>query len=190
LIASLETAETIALDTETTSLYPTRARLVGLSFSTRPGEAFYLPLRHNYPGAPRQLKIDYVLSRLKPVLEDENIKKAGQNIKYDYIVLKREGIELRGIQFDTMILSYLLEPNWGRHSLDRLAVHYLQESKIPFDSLVGKGKKQLTIDRVPVEQVTEYAGQDAHLARQLSQFYGQRLKHVTWIASMKKSKGR
>jgi len=113
LIASLETAETIALDTETTSLYPTRARLVGLSFSTRPGEAFYLPLRHNYPGAPRQLKIDYVLSRLKPVLEDENIKKAGQNIKYDYIVLKREGIELRGIQFDTMILSYLLEPNWA-----------------------------------------------------------------------------
>ncbi len=169
LIVALETAETVALDTETTSLYPTRARLVGLSFSARPGEAFYLPLRHNYPGAPRQLKIDYVLSRLKPRLEDENIKKAGQNIKYDYIILKREGIELRGIQFDTMILSYLLEPNWGKHSLDRLAVHYLQESKIPFDSLVGKGKKQLTIDRVPVEQVTEYAGQDAHLARRLSQ---------------------
>jgi DNA polymerase-1 len=169
LIASLEAAEIIALDTETTSLYPTRARLVGLSFSTRPGEAFYIPLRHNYPGAPAQLRADYVLSSLKPILEDENIKKAGQNIKYDYIVLKREGLEVKGIHLDTMILSYLLEPNWGKHSLDRLAVHYLQEAKIPFDSLVGKGKKQLTIDRVPVEKVTEYAGQDAQLAWRLSQ---------------------
>ena len=169
LLDSLRQAELIALDTETTSLSPTRARLVGLSLATRPGEAYYLPLRHSYPGAPHQLKIDYVLSNLKPILENENIKKAGQNIKYDYIVLKREGLELEGIHLDSMVLSYLLEPNWGKHSLDRLAVHYLQEAKVSFESLVGKGKKQLTIDRVPVEKVAEYAGQDAHLALRLSQ---------------------
>ena len=169
LLTSLETADILALDTETTSLYPTRARLVGLSFSIRPGEAYYIPLRHSYPGAPRQLVADYVLSSLRPILEGENKKKAGHNIKYDYIVLKREGIELKGIHLDTMVLSYLLEPNWGKHSLDRLAVHYIQEAKVSFESLVGKGKKQLTIDRVPVEKATEYAGQDAHLALRLSQ---------------------
>ncbi|MDD8020257.1 MAG: DNA polymerase I [Acidobacteriota bacterium] len=169
LISSLQEAEAFALDTETTSLYPARAQLVGLSFSIRPGEAYYIPLRHSYSGAPHQLGVDYVLSSLKPILEDENKNKTGQNIKYDYIVLKREGIDLKGIQLDTMVLSYLLEPNWGKHSLERLAIHYLQDTKIPFDSLVGKGKKQLTIDNVPVEKVTEYACQDAHLALRLGQ---------------------
>lgn len=158
----------IALDTETTNLFPTRARLVGLSFSLRPGEACYIPLRHNYPLAPTQLPADYVLHELKPLLENPGLKKIGQNIKYDYIVLKREGLQLQGIHLDTMVLSYLLEPNWGKHNLDKLAAYYLQEAKIPFDSLVGKGKKQLTMDLVPVDRAAEYACQDAHLALSLS----------------------
>ncbi len=166
----------LSLDTETTSLYPTRARLVGLSFCFQPGEAFYLPLGHRYAGAPRQLPIDYVLSELKPVLENPEIKKIGQNIKYDYIVLKREGIELKGLSRDTMILSYLLEPNWGKHSLDKLSAHYIQEAKIPFESLVGKGKNQLTMDLVPIERAAEYACQDAHLAFRLSQVLWPRIE--------------
>ncbi|MGB9835311.1 MAG: DNA polymerase I [Candidatus Saccharicenans sp.] len=168
LLARLSQAEEFALDTETTSLYPTRARLVGLSFSLTPGEAYYIPLRHRYALAPPQLPADYVLGHLKPLLENPAIKKIGQNIKYDYIVLKKEGINLQGIEYDTMVLSYLLEPNWGKHNLDKLAVYYLQENKIPFESLVGKGKKQLTIDLVPVEKSAEYACQDAHLALSLS----------------------
>ena len=168
LLRDMQQAGEVALDTETTNLYPTRARLVGLSFSLQPGEAFYIPLRHRYPLAPPQLPADYVLSELKPLLENPAVKKIGQNIKYDYIVLKREGLTLRGLQHDTMVLSYLLEPNWGKHNLDKLAAYYLQEAKIPFDSLVGKGKKQLTMDLVPVDRVSEYACQDAHLALSLS----------------------
>ncbi|MBC7348652.1 MAG: DNA polymerase I [Candidatus Aminicenantes bacterium] len=168
LLREMQQAGEVALDTETTNLYPTRARLVGLSFSLQPGEAFYIPLRHHYPLAPPQLPADYVLSELKPLLENPAIKKIGQNIKYDYIVLNREGLTLRGLQHDTMVLSYLLEPNWGKHNLDKLAAYYLQEAKIPFDSLVGKGKKQLTMDLVPVDRASEYACQDAHLALSLS----------------------
>jgi len=169
LLERLRTSKAFALDTETTSLYPTLARLVGLSFCFQPGEAYYLPLRHRYPLAPEQLPVDYVFSELKPILEDPGIKKIGQNIKYDYIVLKREGLNLQGLYHDTMVLSYLLEPNWGKHNLDKLAAYYLQEAKIPFESLVGKGKKQLTIDLVPIDKVAEYACQDAHLAFSLSQ---------------------
>ncbi|MBC7362292.1 MAG: DNA polymerase I [Candidatus Aminicenantes bacterium] len=176
LVDRLKKAELFALDTETTSLYPTRAKLVGISLSLKPGEAFYIPLRHRYPLAPDQLPFDYVLSELKPVLENPKIKKIGQNIKYDYIVLRREGVYLQGIHHDTMVLSYLLEPNWGKHNLDKLAAYYLQETKIPFESLVGKGKNQLTIDEVPVEKVTEYACQDAHLALSLSQVLWPKIK--------------
>ncbi len=167
-LRALGEAGEVALDTETTSIFPTRARLVGLSFSLKPGAACYIPLRHRYPLAPAQLPAGYVLQELKPLLENPGLKKIGQNIKYDYIVLKREGIELRGIHLDTMVLSYLLEPNWGKHNLDRLAAHYLQEAKIPFDSLVGKGNKKLTMDQVPVDRAAEYACQDAHLALSLS----------------------
>ncbi len=167
-LRALREAGEVALDTETTSLFPTRASLVGLSFSLKPGEAFYIPLRHRYPLAPVQLPADYVFSELKPLLENPALKKIGQNIKYDYLVLKREGVQLQGIHLDTMVLSYLLEPNWGKHNLDRVAAYYLQEAKVPFESLVGKGKKQLTMDLVPVDRAAEYACQDAHLALSLS----------------------
>lgn len=175
-LLALQQAGEVAIDTETTHLLPTRARLVGLSFSLKPGEAYYLPLRHCYPLAPEQLPADYVLSELKPWLENPAIKKIGQNIKYDYIVLRREGLCLRGLHLDTMVLSYLLEPNWGKHNLDKLASYYLKEAKIPFDSLVGRGKKQLTVDQIPIDRVAEYACQDAHLAMSLSRVLWPRIQ--------------
>lgn len=168
-LSVLKKASWLALDTEANNIYPTKARLVGISFSPKPNQAFYIPLRHRYPQAPEQLAPDAVLSELKSILENPEIKKVGHNIKYDYIVLRREGIKLQGLHLDTMVLSYLLEPNWGKHDLERLAAFYLQEAKIPFNSLAGKGKQQLTIDLVPVEKTTEYACQDSHLAISLSQ---------------------
>jgi DNA polymerase-1 len=157
----------VALDTETDSPFPTRARLVGMSFALVPGEAFYLPLGHDYLGAPAQIPKDKAFSYLRPVLEDAAIRKTGQNIKYDAIVLRREHIHLGGIERDTMVLSYLLEPNWGKHGLDRLALTYLQTGKTPYESVVGKGKNQLTMDKVDIDRVAPYACRDADLALEL-----------------------
>jgi DNA polymerase I len=167
LAAGLKKAGAFALDTETDSPFPTRARLVGISFAMKAGEAFYVPLRHDYLGAPAQIPISRALAILRPVLEDARIKKAGQNIKYDLIVLRREGVELRGIEKDSMVLSYLLEPNWGKHGLERIALHYLGTTKRPYESVAGKGKNQVTMDKVDVASVTPYACQDADLALEL-----------------------
>jgi DNA polymerase-1 len=160
-------AGAVALDTETDSPFPTRAHLVGLSFSLMPGEAFYVPVGHDYLGAPAQIAKDRALRLLRPVLEDPAVKKTGQNIKYDAIVLRREGIRLAGIEHDSMVLSYLLEPNWGKHNLERLALTYLQTGKAPYESVVGKGKNQLTMDKVGIDLVVPYACQDADLALEL-----------------------
>ena len=164
LVARIRKAGYVSLDTETDHISPTRARLVGMSFALEPGEAFYLPLRHDYLGAPAQIPVAAALSLLRPVLEDPKIRKIGQNIKYDLIVLKREGVDLQGLDEDTMILSYLLEPNWGRHNLDRLAAAYLQETAIPYNEVVGKGKNEITMNRAPVEAAAPYACQDADFA--------------------------
>ena len=167
LAARIAKAGQVAVDTETTSPLPTRARLVGLSFSTTPGEAFYVPVGHRYLGAPDQIPKDKALAILKPVLEDPKILKTGQNIKYDMIVLEREGVRLTGLSFDTMVLSYLLEPNWGKHSLDRIALHYLRETKIPYEEVAGKGKTGKTMDQVDIEKAGPYACLDASLAQEL-----------------------
>ena len=167
LAAAMKKAGRFALDTETDSPFPTRARLVGMSFAMVPGEAFYLPLRHEYLGAPPQVSAGRALDILRPVLEDRAILKIGQNIKYDLIVLAREGLELRGVDVDTMVLSYLLEPNWGKHSLEKIALHYLGTTKEPYASVVGKGKKQVTMDRVDIGQAAPYACLDADLTFEL-----------------------
>jgi len=169
LAARIAQCGAVAFDTETTSPAPTEARLVGLSFSLAAGEAFYVPVGHDYLGAPAQIPKAQVLDILRPVLEDEKVLKTGQNIKYDLIVLEREGVRLRGVDRDTMVLSYLLEPNWGRHSLDRVALHYLREAKLPYDQVAGKGKNELTMDKVPVERAAPYACQDAALALELGE---------------------
>ena len=168
LISQIKKAGFVSLDTETDSPFPTRARLVGMSFATRAGEAFYLPLRHDYPGAPGQVPKETAFRLLKEVLGDPKIRKIGQNIKYDYIVLKREGLLVQGIDQDTMILSYLLEPNWGKHNLEKLALAYLETQKISYQEIVGKGKNEVTMNAVAVEKVVPYACQDADIAFELS----------------------
>lgn len=176
LAARMKKEKRVALDTETDNISPTRARLVGMSFALEPGRAFYLPLRHDYLGAPAQIPAARALTLLRPILEDSDIRKTGQNIKYDLIVLRREGVELAGADEDTMIMSYLLEPNWGRHNLDRLAAAYLQETSIPFHDVVGKGKNEVTMNRAPVEAAAPYACQDADFALSIARILRPRLE--------------
>jgi DNA polymerase-1 len=176
LIAKIKRAKFVSLDTETDSPFPTQARLVGLSFSIKPNHAFYLPLRHDYPNVPSQIPKEKALRLLEDVLSDPKIKKIGQNIKYDYIVLKREGIQVQGIDLDSMVLSYLLEPNWGKHNLNRLALSYLQVKTITYNEVVGKGKNEVTIDAVDINKVAPYACQDADLTLQLSSLLWPKVK--------------
>jgi DNA polymerase-1 len=140
-----------------------------MSFALKTGEAFYLPLGHDYQGAPAQISKKRAYGVLKDMLADEEVKKIGQNIKYDYIVLKREGLDLRGIDQDTMVLSYLLEPNWGKHNLEKLALAYLQTRATPYEDVAGKGKNELPMNAVSLEKVIPYACQDADLALALSE---------------------
>jgi DNA polymerase I len=168
LAARIREAGYVSVDTETDNISPTQAHLVGMSFALEPGRAAYLPLRHSYMGAPEQIPVEKALAVLRGVLEDPTVRKIGQNIKYDAIVLGREGLTLRGIDQDTMVLSYLLEPNWGKHNLDKQALVYLEQTSIPFQDIVGKGKNQITMDKAAIETVTPYACQDADYALALS----------------------
>lgn len=176
LVARIKKAKFVSLDTETDSPYPTRANLVGMSFSVKRDQAFYLPLHHDYPDAPKQIPKERAFCLLKEILADASIKKIGQNIKYDSIVLRREGISLQGIDLDSMVLSYLLEPNWGKHNLNRLALTYLQVEAIPYAEIAGKGKNEVTINAVALERVAPYACQDADLALQLSSLLWPKVK--------------
>ncbi|MZG54421.1 MAG: DNA polymerase I [Nitrospinae bacterium] len=156
-----------ALDLETTSLRPVQARAVGISFSCSAGEACYIPLAHSYLGVPDQLEMDWVFEKLKPVLEDPKMKKVGQNIKYDYIVLKNEGIHLEGIAFDTMLASYLLNPSSRGHNMDALALEHLGLKTIQYKDVVGTASKEIGFDEVEVERATEYAAEDADITWRL-----------------------
>lgn len=169
LVSRIKNIKRVSLDTETNSPLPTQARLVGMSFSVKPDQAFYLPLRHDYDGAPLQLSKEHAFKILNPILSNPKIKKIGQNIKYDLIVLRKEGMELQGIDLDTMVLSYLLEPNWGKHNLGKLSLNYLQKKVIPYEEIVGKGKNQVTMNAVDIKRVAPYACQDADFAMKLSE---------------------
>jgi len=163
LIALLESAELFALDTETTSQNPMLARLVGLSFAVSPHQAFYIPCNHNYLGAPRQLELKETLQRLKPVLENSQIKKIGQNIKYDWMVLLRHGINLEGVVFDTMLASYLLNPSKRAHNLDQIALDFLAHKTISYAEVAGKGKNAVPFSQVPLDKAVPYACEDADI---------------------------
>jgi len=165
----LEGVPLFAFDTETTSLDYMTAELVGVSFAVAPHEAAYVPLAHRYPGAPDQLDRDWVLARLRPLLEDPARPKVGQNLKYDMSVLARHGVELAGIAFDTMLESYVLDATATRHDMDSLAEKYLHEKTIRFEDIAGKGAKQLGFDEVPIEQAAEYAAEDADVTLRLHQ---------------------
>tara|TARA_B110000211_G_scaffold11054_1_gene11605 strand:- start:130 stop:2904 length:2775 start_codon:yes stop_codon:yes gene_type:complete len=168
-IDKINSAELVAVDTETTSLDYMRAQLVGISLSTAPGEACYIPFAHDYMGAPEQLKPEFVLESLKPYLEDPALTKVGQNLKYDMSVLAQHGITLRGIAFDTMLESYVLDSVASRHDMDSLALNYLGEETIKFADVAGKGATQLTFNQVALEQAGPYAAEDADITLRLHQ---------------------
>jgi DNA polymerase-1 len=166
LINQLSTAKGFAVDTETTGTDPFSADLIGISISFLPHEAYYIPcVRHAEQAdvLPNQL----IINKLKPVFENRSIEKYGQNIKYDLIVLRRHGLELKGIAFDTMIASYVLSPNRSNHNLDMISLEHLGIRKIAFEDLVGKGKQQVTLDKVAIDKVTNYACEDADCVLQL-----------------------
>ncbi|MES9853670.1 MAG: DNA polymerase I [Candidatus Thiodiazotropha sp. L084R] len=163
----LKQSELFAFDTETTSLDYMQAELVGLSFAVVPGEAAYVPVAHDYPGAPEQLPLDWVLSQMKPLLEDPEQKKLGQNLKYDMSVLARYGIQMQGIAFDTMLESYVVDSTATRHDMDSLAKKYLDHNTIHFEDIAGKGKKQLTFNQIDLEQAAPYAAEDADITLRL-----------------------
>ena len=165
----LQHAELFAFDTETTSLNYLDARIVGLSFAVKAGEAAYLPLTHDYEGAPEQLNIDTILTLFKPLLEDPNQLKVGQNLKYDRHILLNHGIDLQGIQHDTMLQSYVLDSTATRHDMDSLAEKYLGRSTIHFEDIAGKGKKQLTFNQIDLDEAGPYAAEDADITLQLHQ---------------------
>ncbi len=162
-LKKLESAELFAFDTETTSLDYMQAEIVGVSFAVPGGEAAYLPVAHAYPGAPKQLDRDAVLAALKPLLENPDRPKVGQNLKYDASVLARYDIELRGIAFDTMLESYVLDSTATRHDMDSLALKYLGRSTTHFEDVAGKGAKQITFDQVGLEEAAHYAAEDAEV---------------------------
>ena len=166
-LARLKKADVFAFDTETDGLDTLTANLIGLSFAIAPGEAAYLPVAHDYLDAPPQLDRTYVLEALKPLLEDEKALKVGQNLKFDMSLLARYCIEMRGIAYDTMLESYVLDSVGGRHDMDSLADRYLGHKTITFEEIAGKGKNQLTFNQIALEQAAPYAAEDADVTLQL-----------------------
>ena len=165
-LAKISGAQLVSVDTETTSLDPFQARLVGISFSVEPGYAAYLPLAHNYAGAPPQLALGAALAKLKPWLEDGRAAKLGQNLKYDAHVFANHGIRLDGIAHDTLLQSYVLESH-KPHDLDSLAARHLGVQTVTYFEVCGKGVGQICFDQVPIERATDYASEDADVALQL-----------------------
>ena len=176
LVGQIRENGMVSVDTETTSKNPLEAKLVGISFSCNEENATYLPLAHLYLGAPSQMNWSEAAEILKGVLEDEKIKKVGQNIKYDAEVLKKHGVTLKGIHFDTMIASYVINPGLRQHNLDYLAQHYLNHKMISYHEVVGKGKNACCFSEVDVEKAKEYSGEDADITLRLWQILDEKLK--------------
>ncbi|MDG6238860.1 DNA polymerase I [Glaesserella parasuis] len=204
-LAKLQMAELVAVDTETDNLDAMQANLVGISFGLENGEACYIPLAHKgkitQPTQvdlfgeseaeldeveallPNQLNKADCLAQLKPILENPNIRKVGQNIKYDLTIFARNGIELQGVAFDTMLQSYTLDST-GRHNMDNLAERYLGHQTIPFEELAGKGKHQLTFDQIELDKATEYAGEDAEITMKLHQLLWSELQKTPELVKL------
>ncbi len=166
-IERLKKAPVIAFDTETDSLDNVSANLVGLSFAIEPGQAAYIPVAHDYLDAPEQISRERALALLTPLLEDESVIKVGQNLKFDRGILQNYGIELRGIAFDTMLESYILDSVAGRHDMDSLSERWLKHQTVTFEQIAGKGKNQLTFNQIALEEAGHYAAEDADVTLQL-----------------------
>lgn len=173
-VEKLKQAKLFALDTETDNLDYMAANLVGISFALENGEAAYLPLQLDYLGAPKTLEKTTALALLKPILENPAIQKVGQNFKYDLTIFARNGIDVQGVAFDTMLESYVLNST-GRHNMDELAKRYLGHQTISFEEIAGKGKNQLTFNQIPLEKAAEYAAEDADVTMKLQQVLWEKL---------------
>ncbi|MDD1015565.1 DNA polymerase I [Pseudomonas rubra] len=191
-LAKLQAAELIAFDTETTGVDAQQAQLVGLSFAVQAHEAAYIPLMHAYLGVPQQLDRDTVLRALKPLLEDPKKLKVGQHAKFDMNILANcalggdpdDGIVVRGIAFDTMLESYVLNSTATRHDMDSLALKYLDYTTTSFQDIAGKGAKQLTFDQIPLEQAGPYAAEDADVTLRLHQTLSAKLAEIPSLAGV------
>jgi DNA polymerase-1 len=169
-VNDLRAAGEFAVDTETTSVNYMQAELVGFSFAAKPGRAAYVPVGHDYPGAPEQVSLDAALALLKPLLEDPSLTKIGQNIKYDMSVLAKYGVTFAGPLFDTMLESYVYNSTATRHNMDALAERYLGRTTVHFEDIAGKGAKQLTFNQIPLDVAADYAAEDADITLQLHQY--------------------
>lgn len=174
--ARLQQADHVVIDTETTSLDYRIAQIVGLSFAFDAQDAFYIPLAHDYIGAPEQLDRTAILAQLQPYLENPQIGKIGHHLKYDAHVFKNHGIQLKGWLFDSMLASYVLNPSATRHGMDDVARVYLSHLTTTFEDVAGKGVKQLTFNQVPLEQAAPYACEDAHVTYRLYEVFSRKLK--------------
>lgn len=174
----LAKAEVFAFDTETDSLDTFNVRLVGMSFALKPHHAVYIPLQHDYDNAPTQLPLQWVINKIKPILENEKITKIAQNAKFDLKVLSTIGINVKGVQYDTMLESYVLNSSVTRHDMDSLANHYLHVKTVSFEELAGKGKKQLTLNQIDIAKVGFYAAEDADITYRLHERIWCELKDI------------
>ncbi len=180
----IKKASLFAFDTETTSLDYMQARIVGVSLAVVPGEAAYIPLAHDYHGAPDQLGRDVVLEGLRPILEDDKRSKVGHHLKYDAHVLANHGITLRGMKYDSMLESYVLNSTAVRHDMDSVAEKYLGRKTIHYEDVAGKGAKQLTFNEIPLEQAAPYAAEDADVALQLHQALWSQLEKLPGLRKL------
>ncbi|MEY3017010.1 MAG: hypothetical protein RL336_145 [Pseudomonadota bacterium] len=183
-LEKLRQAEIFAFDTETTGLDYMQASIVGVSFAVAPGCAAYVPLAHDYLGAPAQLDRDDVLQALKPLLEDPCVAKVGQNLKYDKHILANHGITLQGIAHDTMLESYVLDSTAGRHDMDSLAMRELGVQTVHFEDIAGKGAKQLTFNQIELADASKYAAEDADITLRLHQAMSPRLARVAGLQAV------
>jgi DNA polymerase-1 len=184
LIPELKDSELLAFDTETTSLDSMQAELVGLSFCHKTGRAVYIPVGHNYPGAPEQPDREQVLAKLRPLLESPDQLKVGQHIKYDMNVLSLYGIDVQGVAFDTMLESYVFNSTGSRHDMDSLALKYLGRQTTHYEDVAGKGAKQISFSQVNVEDASHYAAEDADITFQLHQHLWPRLREAPPLDSV------
>jgi len=181
MLAELRTGEIVSFDTETTGLDPLQADVVGLSFSVRAGSGWYVPLNLEPPvlGGAGDDAVQRVLDALRPFLEDEAVRKCGQNAKYDVLVMRRAGVAVKGMVLDTMIASFCLDPGQRQHNLDALSLRYFNYRKTPTSALIGSGRNQITMDQVDVDVVGEYACEDADFTFRLAQEFEPRLAEAS-----------
>ena len=183
-LKKINSADLVAVDTETTSIDYMQAEIVGFSLAVKTGEAAYVPVAHDYPGAPDQLDRSEVLQSLKPFLEDPDKMKVGHHLKYDAHIFARYDIALRGMQFDSMLESYVLNSVATRHDMDSVAGHYLGINTIHYEDVAGKGAKQLTFNQVDLEQAAPYAAEDADITLQLHQHLWGELQKIKTLSKL------